>query len=110
MVQAEKPKLTYFDLGGRAEAIRMLLNHAKVDFEDCRVTGQAWADLKANTAECPNGQVPVLKIDGKVLCQSSPILRHVGIKHGYYPAENAMACYDADLAIETINDFWNKEF
>ena len=62
MVQDSSIKLTYFDLGGRAEAVRMLLNHAKVDFEDARVTGQAWTDLKANKAECPNGQVPVLKI------------------------------------------------
>jgi len=45
---AEKPKLYYFDLYGRAEPIRMALWKAGVDYEDIRVTGQAWTDLKAS--------------------------------------------------------------
>ena len=45
----EKPRLEYFDLHGRADAIRMLLWHAKVDFEDKRYSQEEWAAKK--TAE-----------------------------------------------------------
>lgn len=31
------PKLIYFDIYGKAEPIRMMLNHAKIQFEDLRL-------------------------------------------------------------------------
>ena len=36
-------KLYYFDIYGRADSIRFLLNHAKVEFEDVRVNGEEFA-------------------------------------------------------------------
>ena len=55
-------KLIYFNAYGRGEAIRMALNHAKVEFEDERVADfAAFAELKKSHPEnFPNGQVPVL--------------------------------------------------
>jgi prostaglandin-H2 D-isomerase / glutathione transferase len=53
-------KVYYFDLFARAEPIRMMLTLAKVPYEDCRMTGQPWMDLKP-TLEY--GQMPVLELD-----------------------------------------------
>ena len=39
-------KLHYFDLYGRAESIRMLLNHAKVEFEDVLLARESWPEKK----------------------------------------------------------------
>ena len=52
-------KVYYFDLFARAEPIRMMLTLAKVPYEDCRMTGQPWMDLKP-TLEY--GQMPVLEL------------------------------------------------
>jgi hypothetical protein len=39
-------KLYYFDVYGRGEAIRMLLNHKGVTFEDCRFGFDKWPEFK----------------------------------------------------------------
>ena len=42
------PKLSYFDLYGRAEASRQAFTLAGVAFEDSRVSGESWAAFKAS--------------------------------------------------------------
>ena len=39
-------KFHYFDVYGRGEPIRMALWKAGVQFEDLRVTGPSWQELK----------------------------------------------------------------
>lgn len=56
-------KLYYFNGYGRAEQIRMLLSHAKADFEDVRITGEDLAKYKAE-GKFEFGQVPALEIEG----------------------------------------------
>lgn len=46
MSQKHTYKLIYFDTKGRAEAIRLIFHHFGVDFDDVRVTGEEWAELK----------------------------------------------------------------
>ena len=39
-------RLIYFDLGGRAEGIRMLLAHANFQYEDARISMEEFAKMK----------------------------------------------------------------
>lgn len=81
-----KYKLTYFDFSGsRGEECRLALYAAGVDFEDCRLTQEQWAQLKAST---PYGAVPVLEAPGKApLAQSNAILAYVGRRYGLHPED-----------------------
>lgn len=101
-------KLYYFDIYGRAEAIRFLLTHAKQEFEDVRINGEKLAELKtAGTLEF--GQVPVLEHDGKNLAQTWSIVRYIGKLHGYYP-EDWENCWKVDSLVDAVEDFYGKYF
>ena len=90
-------KLTYFGLGGRAEAIRAMLDHAGVAYENNMV--QDNTEIK-ESGYSPMGGMPLWDEDGFVVCQSNAVLRALGIRHGYY-TENADIAY----AIDSLCDF-----
>jgi glutathione S-transferase len=98
-------KVHYFAGYGRGEAIRMLLAFAKVDFEDVTYTFQSLPELKAS-GKLEFGQLPALEIDGKFYAQSIAILRYLGKKYGYYPAD-AYESWKVDSTIDTLGDLLN---
>lgn len=81
-----KPKLTYFDAPvSRGEECRLALHVAGVEFEDHRLTRDAWMALKPTT---PYGSVPILELPGRpALAHSNAILVYVGQEHGIHPAD-----------------------
>ena len=88
----EKPRLTYFDMGGRADPIRMLLWHAKVDFEDERLSFEQWGERKAS--ENLTHQLPYFTMkDGTKKLQGTAILIGLAHLHGY-ASHDAETCYD----------------
>ena len=94
-----KPKLTYFDAPvSRGEECRLALHLAGVDFEDDRIAGGSWPQLKPET---PFGSLPVLEVPGKGrLAQSNAILRYIGSQHGMHPSDPWEAArHDAILAV-----------
>lgn len=95
-------KLHYLDIYGRAEPIRMLLNHAKIEFEDVRYSREEFPEKKAEL-NLEFGQVPMLEVDGKQYTQSFSILRFLGSKHGYYPSDPYKA-YLVDSFLDGLND------
>jgi glutathione S-transferase len=70
-------RLTYFDMRGRAEAIRLFLHATQTGFEDHLVVSrEEWAELKPRL---PFGVLPVYETEsGGLLCESHAILRHLG--------------------------------
>ena len=85
-------EIIYFDVHAKAEPTRLCFVHAKADWKDTRVTGQAWQDLKPTL---PNGQIPVLVHKGHVMNESMAILRFVGKNFGYYP-QDAFEAWNVD--------------
>jgi hypothetical protein len=69
----ERPRLTYFDMRGRGEAIRLLLHATRTEFEDNRIVSRAdWAVLKPML---PFGVLPIYESNGIHLAESHAILR-----------------------------------
>lgn len=66
-------KLTYFDIQGMGEKVRLAFVLNGIPFDDDRVAFAQWGDLKSKTKF---GQLPLLSIDGKEpIAQSSAMLR-----------------------------------
>lgn len=42
-------KLTYFDLRGLGEVVRLIFHYADVKFDDVRITQEKWPELKPST-------------------------------------------------------------
>lgn len=96
--------LTYFDLTGRAEPIRVALLLGKVKFTDKRIGFPDWGALKPTT---PWGSLPILELkDGTVIAQTKSILRAVGKIGGLYP-EDPIAAAKVDELMDALDDAFN---
>lgn len=100
-------KLTYFDIEGVAEQVRLALVLSGTEFEDIRVKFPEWAEMKPTT---PYGQLPMLTVDnGPTRTQSNAMLRWVSTlkpEKELYPAEKL---FDIEEAIGVLEDM-NKSF
>jgi len=110
----EHPKLHYFDIRGRAEAIRIALADQGLEYEDSSFSSEEWGrdspdGLKASwTAEkkLMFGQVPMLEdpSNGLFLVQSHAILRYLAATHGWYEDVEPKTLALADAAAEGTED------
>jgi len=94
-------KLTYFNVQGKGETIRLILEVAKADYEDTRTTFPEWAPLKETT---PFGQLPVIKVDGEELAQSGAIIRFLARKYDL-AGDGELGFAHADMILEHVNDY-----
>lgn len=82
--QNPKPKLTYFDLPGRAAATRLCFHLGGIEFDDVRIQLQDWPKLQPTT---PFHSLPLLEIGDEVLTQSHAIARYAAKKAKLYPVD-----------------------
>ena len=102
-------KLYYFDIYGRAEAIRFALTHSGTAWEDVIINGEKLMELKGD-GSLEFGQVPMLELDdGRKIVQSWAILRYVGRTFGYYPTD-AETAWRVDSTIDAVEDFLTQYF
>ena len=65
-VQEEKIKLEYFGPFGRADPLRFMLYHARVDFDDVTITQERWGtEIKNTEAAGEFNCLPIVTVDGK---------------------------------------------
>ena len=93
-------KLTYFPVKALGEPIRFLFSYGGVEFEDYRFDREDWPKLKP---EMPFGQVPVLEVDGKKVCQSVAICRYLAKQFGV-AGKNDWEALEIDSTVDTIHD------
>ncbi len=73
------PEILYFDIRGRAEPIRLLLEELGVDYVDRQITPEQWATIRTTT---PFRRMPVYSEGDLRIPESFAILRYLGRKHG----------------------------
>jgi glutathione S-transferase len=94
-------KLTYFDIdGGRGEPIRLALQLGGLEFEDVRLTGPEFREVRRSFRF---HALPVLEIDGQPITQSTALVRYVGKLVGLYPTDDLQALY-CDEAMDAVED------
>lgn len=107
---SEQLILTYLDIKGYAEPIRLALRIGAIPFHDNRVSYQQIAEMRA-AGKLPFGQVPTLQITNKtevatplIIGQSQAILRWVGQRTGLLPQPGSHAALLVDSLLEALSD------
>ena len=101
----EGSKLTYFNLAGRGEGIRLAFAIGGVQYTDERVEFSEWPELKPST---PFGSLPVLTLSsGKKIAQQRAIIRLVGQETGLVPKDTVKAAL-VDSLMEACEDMTVK--
>nr|CAD7259030.1 unnamed protein product [Timema shepardi] len=94
-------KLTYFNVKGLGEAIRIILSYGQQEFEDNRIEFNEWQKIKPTT---PFGKCPILEINGKPLHQSAAICRYLAKQFGL-AGKDDWENLEIDMITDTITDF-----
>jgi len=92
-------KLTYFNVGGRAELTRLIFAKSGTGFEDERLEFSEWPARKASM---PMAQLPVLRYKNHELIQSLTIARFAARKCGLVGKEEI----DEFLCDQFVSTLW----
>ena len=95
--------LTYFDIKGVAEKVRLALAIGNVPFEDKRIQFSQWPELKPTT---PFEQLPVMEAGDQVIAQSNAMLMLAARWGGgtLYPTDDPILCARIDEMLGLFED------
>jgi glutathione S-transferase len=108
------PLLTYFDVRGRAEVVRLILEETATPYRERRIQVADWPTLKPTL---PFGQLPTFEDGDLYIVQSHAIYRYLARKHNLYGSGERQhircdiveeAFVDAQSIVGTF--FWSPEF
>jgi len=99
-VPGSKPIVTYFDVRGRVEVIRLIFEELGIEYEEHQVVGDQWQALKPKT---PFGGLPIYEEGDLCLVHSRAIFRHLARKHGLYGREEGDRV-QCDMVAEAIDN------
>ncbi len=98
------PQILYFDIRGRAEPIRLLLEDLGVVYVDRQVTLEEWASVRETT---PFRRMPVYTDNDLVIPEAFAIMYHLGRTHGLL-GEDERARVRCDVTVEAWRDYGNR--
>jgi glutathione S-transferase len=101
---AARPTLTYFDVRGRAEVIRLILEEVGQPYRERRIALSEWGALKPSF---PFGQVPLYQEGELSIPHSHAIYRYLARKHGLCGGSEAERIR-LDIVEETFVDLQNE--
>ena len=95
-----KLKLSYFPIGGRSMPVKVALKYADIPFEFEGIPFEQWfgQNLQADRKRFPLGDIPVLDIDGTVMCEANAIYSYIGQLTGLWPTKP----FDISRAFEVL--------
>jgi len=99
-----KPQILYFDIRGRAEPLRLLLEDVGIDYTDNQVTLAQWPELRAST---PFGRMPVYSEGDLEIPESFAIINYLGRKHDLL-GKDEVGRVRCDVTIEAWRDYGNR--
>ena len=76
-------RLRYLEFKGRAECIRLLFKHAKIEFFDDRLRIDQWL-VEKKTGKYEFGHLPALEEKGQIYVETIAILMKLGVRWYYY--------------------------
>ena len=99
-----KAELVYFDIRGRAEPIRLLLEEVGAPYEEHQITMEGWGAIRADT---PFRRLPIYREGDLEIPETFAILNHLGRKFDLL-GEDEAACIRCDVTIEAWKDYGNR--
>lgn len=99
-----KPQIMYFDIRGRAEPIRLLLEFCGVDYVDRQVTQEEWQSIRATT---PFRRMPVYSEGDLVIPETFAIMNYLGRRYDLQ-GKSESARIRCDVTIEACRDYGNR--
>jgi len=98
------PEIIYFDIRGRAEPIRLLLEDVGVGYVDTQITLEEWPAVRETT---PFRRMPLYREGDLEIPEAFAIMRYLGRKFDLL-GEDGAAQIRCDVTIEAWRDYGNR--